>query len=191
MYMIGQNSFSNSNTNPNGSVFSAAPTINQNISSTPEKKIKKPGNTKIIIIAVIAALAGAGIATAIVLLVTNRSTQAEGETTEIQYASPDNDGTQEVQETLEEFDKEISAAKTDDERLSLTINKAGFYQLNEDYDAALRLLNSIDINSLNDFDQYRVYNTYAGIYQSINDDANYEKYKNLADEANARDFNNS
>ncbi|MBR3131493.1 hypothetical protein IKG31_02875 [Candidatus Saccharibacteria bacterium] len=189
--MIGQNSFSNSNTNPNGSVFSAAPTINQNISSTPEKKIKKPGNTKTIIIAVIAALAGAGIATAIVLLVTNRSTQAEGETTEIQYASPDNDGTQEVQETLEEFDKEISAAKTDDERLSLTINKAGFYQLNEDYDAALRLLNSIDINSLNDFDQYRVYNTYAGIYQSINDDANYEKYKNLADEANARDFNNS
>ena len=191
MYMIGQNSFSNSNTNPNGSVFSAAPTINQNISSTPEKKIKKPGNTKTIIIAVIAALAGAGIATAIVLLVTNRSTQAEGETTEIQYASPDNDGTQEVQETLEEFDKEISAAKTDDERLSLTINKAGFYQLNEDYDAALRLLNSIDINSLNDFDQDRVYNTYAGIYQSINDDANYEKYKNLADEANARDFNNS
>ena len=191
MYMIGQNSFSNSNNNPNGSIFSATQTPSQNITSSTGKTEKKSGNAKTIIIAIVAALVGAGIATAVVLLVTNSSTQVEGETTDIQYASPDNDGTQTIQETLDEFDKEIAAAKTDDERLSLTINKAGYYQLNDDFDSALSLLKTIDVSALDDFDQYRVYNTYSSVYESMGDTTQYEQYKKLADEAMARDFGNS
>ncbi len=191
MHMIGQNSFSNSNNNPNGSVFSNVPASGQSISSSSEQAEQKSGKIKTIIIAIVAALVGAGITTAVFLLTSNRQTPSKGEVTEIQYASPDNDGTKTVEETLSEFDKEIAAAQSDNERLSLTINKVGYYQINEDYDSALSLINTIDINSLSDFDQYRVYNTYSGIYQSMGDDANYSQYKKLAEEALARDFRNT
>ena len=190
---MGQNSFSNPNNNSNDTVFPETTVPPDNMPKEQTKPVaKKSSNGKLIAIAIISALAGAGITAAVFLLVVKTPTQEEEKetTTEtiIETASPENDGTQTVEETLEEFDKVIAEADTKEEQFSLTLNKAGYYIINDDYNAAIELLNTLNVDSLENFDQYRVYNHYVSAYEGLGDTAQAEKYKALSDEALAKEF---
>lgn len=204
--MIGQKGFfktnSSSNVNLNDAIISSgsntapasAPSPAPDPASStapstnfPAQKEKKPLPVKTILIAVAAALVGAGVAVGVVLIINNTKKQ-EGITQEITYSSPDNDGTQTNEETLAEFDKAIDNAKDESESFSLLLNKVGYNIIIADYDAALAILDGINLSELDDFDQYRVYNYYTSAYKEMGNTAKAEQYQKLADEANARDF---
>ncbi|MBR5389653.1 hypothetical protein IK146_03785 [Candidatus Saccharibacteria bacterium] len=198
--MIGQNSFSNANNNTNTAIFSggksSASTPNQpsGVASANDASAKTTGNKvnfKNILIALGALVVVAGAVVAVVLLLKNKPTQGQGEETVIYNSSPDNDGTQTSQETLNEFDKSIASATTEEEKFGMQLNKIGYYIITGDYASALSDLNSFDINSMSDFDQCRIYNYYTSLYEAQGDTAKVEQYKKLADEALARDFANS
>ena len=149
--------------------------------------VKKPLSIKTILIVIVAAVVGAGIAVGVIFLLNHKGSE-DGETKEITYASPDNDGTKTVEETVAEFDKQIAEAKEDDVELGLKLNKVGYYMLNDDYESALTVLEGINVSSLDDFDQYRVYNHYASVYKGLGNSAKAAEYQKLADDANSRDF---
>lgn len=148
---------------------------------------KKPLNIKTILIIIVAAIAGAGIAVGVILLLNHKGGE-DGETKEITYASPDNDGTQTVAETVAEFDRQIAEAKENDVELGLKLNKVGYYMLNDDYESALGVLEGINVSQLDDFDQYRVYNHYASVYKGLGNSTKAAEYQKLAEAANSRDF---
>ena len=107
-----QNSFSNLNTPDRGEAIISSsaeqksiPAAGNNfgaIAPSQPPKDKKPLDLKVIFIAIAAALVGAGIAVAVVLIVNNLNNREEGETTEITYSSPDNDGTKQNEEVIAE-----------------------------------------------------------------------------------------
>ena len=198
--MIGQNSFSNANNNTNTAIFSggksstSTPNQPSGVASVNDTSAKMAGNKmnfKNILIALGALVVVAGAVVAVVLLLKNKPTQGQGEETVIYNSSPDNDGTQTSQETLNEFDKSIASATTEEEKFGMQLNKIGYYIITGDYASALSDLNSFDINSMSDFDQCRIYNYYTSLYEAQGDTAKVEQYKKLADEALARDFANS
>ncbi|MBR2695627.1 hypothetical protein IKE86_01815 [Candidatus Saccharibacteria bacterium] len=193
-----QNSFSNLNTPDRGEAIISSsaeqksiPAAGNNfgaIAPSQPPKDKKPLDLKVIFIAIAAALVGAGIAVAVVLIVNNLNNREEGETTEITYSSPDNDGTKQNEEVIAEYDKKIAETSDKEVELGLTLNKAGYYNLIEDYDSAISVLQGIDVSSLDNFDQYRVYNYFSTAYEGKGNSAEASRYHQLAEEANARDF---
>lgn len=182
-----QNSFSNLNT-PTGKepIISSGAVPSASISSnTNSTKPKKSLGLGVVILAIlITAVVTAGA----VWFFTRPQSEPEGETVPITYSSPDNDGTQAIEDTTRAFDQEIAAAKTNEEELNLKLNKAGYFLILEDYDSAIDQLNAIDLSSLSAFDQYRVYNHLASAYDGKNDTAQANNYRSLATEAQARDM---
>jgi lipopolysaccharide export LptBFGC system permease protein LptF len=176
--MMGQNSFSNT-TNTTVDVQEPANQIMVAQRDTTSTKIFSPKN---IIIFVIAALIGAGITAAIFLLFINRQPVANGPTAPIEYASQDNDDSEIKEDTTKNIDNNISSSTDETEKLSLKLNKVDYYQIDEEYDKALEILNDIDINSLDSDDKYRVYTYYIDIYEGKNDTAQVEYYESLANE---------
>ena len=167
---MGQNSFSDTiTTTANGQ----GPT-----GTAPRKKIP----LKSIIIFIVAALVGAGIATFIFLVLINRPSGETGPTSPIQNASQDNNDTESKENTVKNFDDKISASTDETEVLSLKLNKVDYYQIDNEYDKALETLSTIDIDSLDSDDKYRVYTYYASTYEGKGDTAQAEHYKDLADD---------
>ena len=95
------------------------------------------------------------------------------------------------EEILNAYDAKIADAKTDAEILSAKIDKATFGLLDSQYQETIDVLNTIDVKSLNDGDQYAVYNHYASAYQGLGDYTNAEKYQKLAQEALERTYANA
>lgn len=195
--MIGQKGFfntSNSNTDANlgDAIVSSGNATPPNPNFTPETvnqpRPKKPLSPVLLVLISVFATAAVG---ALVYFLFLAPKNTDGETREIIYASPDNDGTKTNEETIAEFDKQIAAASDDDVELGLTLNKVGYYMLMEDYESALSVLSGIDVSSLNDFDQYRVYNHFASVYNGLNNKSKAEEYRKLAEAANSRDFSNA
>lgn len=149
---------------------------------------KTPKKISPIVIAIISILSTALVCVAIYFIFLAPKPTKDIIVSDITYASPDNDGTQTIEETIAEFDKQISAAANDEIGLGLTLNKVGYYMLVEDYTSALETLNTIDISKLNDFDQYRVYNHYASTYEGLGNSAKAAEYRKLADDANTRNM---
>ncbi len=191
MYMIGQNSFSNTNTNPDmiTSGSTPAPQPMSPTSPTAQNAPRKPLGTPLIILL---SVLGGVLLSAVIYFVFIQP-KSEGNSTasyevEVKQASPDNDGTQTYQETLTQFDKEISSTNNEEDKLDLELNKAGYYIIIEDYDSALASLDTIDVKSLDNYDQYRVYNYYASAYEEKGEETQAARYRQLADEANAREL---
>ena len=204
--MMGQNSFSNNDTNSNSTVFSnsgqpagypaptpiTTPPNPQNAQTNDIPSNQQPAKKftpTILIVAVISALIGAGVAVGIILL-TNRQPEApEEETIElIENVSPENDGTQPIQETISEFDQRIENAKTDQESFTLKIDKVSYYILNDEYDAAIAALDAFDINLLDDSQKYHVYNSYTTAYTGKGDAAQAERFRQLAEDVQDRTY---
>ncbi len=206
MYMIGQKGFSNTHNNPNEAIFSGstptpppapeasapvfgAPDPNAFAAPTPAKP-RSSINIKTILVAVAAALVGAGIAVGVMLLI-NRGTSEPTTTVKIYDGTPGNDGTETEAETLAEFDQKIDQAKDEEETFDLTLAKAAYDLIIEDYDAALAVLNTIEKTSLGDYDLYRLYEHYAGAYEGKGNTSEASRYHALADDAAARDLSSA
>ena len=198
--MIGQNVFSrNHNANLGDAIISSGSATPQPAStapaapafaaepSAPVPKAKTPLNKKLFLTIGISVLATILVLVLIYFLFLAPKKET-GETVEVYYASPDNDGSQTTEETLNEFDKEISAAGSAEDKLNVSLGKIGYYIILEDYESALSALSAIDVDSLSDYDQYRVYNYYASAYNGQGDTAQASRYTKLANEANARDM---
>lgn len=197
MYMIGQNSFSNTNTNPGA--YQSMPTqpvpptpvnpvANQSVPKAPKKPLSAP------ILVVIGLVAGIAVCAIIYFLFLQPKPEGKTDTsyaTEVKESSPNNDGTQTYQDTLSAFDNQISATTDSDDKFSLELNKIGYYIIIEDYDSAISALEAIDINSLDNFDQYRVYNYFKSAYEGKGDEAKAAEYQKLSDEANAKELKTS
>lgn len=206
MYMIGRKVFSKANNNSNSAagalgdaIISSGPTTPPPApagSSTFPTHTQQPApaaapkHTSPILVAFISVLATALVGVGVYFLFLAPHT-GKGETREAIYVSPDNDGTQSSEATVAEFDKQIASAKDDDVELSLTLNKAGYYMLIDDYASALEVLSTINVSGLSDFDQYRVYNSLASAHNGLGNSTKAAEYRKLADDANARDFNSA
>ena len=215
MYMIGRKVFSKANNsnanfsagaNPLGdAIISSGPATPPPVPHIPNyqaptpdagtqpapAQAKEPKKISPALVAIISVLATALVGVVVYFVFLAPRTESDGETRDIIYASPDNDGSKTTEETIAEFDKQISATTDDDVELGLTLNKVGYYMLVDDYDSALETLNSINVSGLDDFDQYRVYNHYASVYEGLGNSTKAAEYRQLAENANSRDFNSA
>ena len=206
--MMGQNSFSNTQANSNGANIPGAaqpagypapgpvapPPSPQGAPATstppiPTQPSAKKFSPTVLIIAIVSALVGAGIAVGIMLLINNKPTTDKNEIEiRIEPASIDHDGSQTIEEGAKQYDEEIEKSTNEEEKFSWTMNKVTYYAVNEDYDSALAMLNAIDVASLDSYDQYRVYNHYVSIYEVKGDTAEAERYQQLSDEALSKEL---
>ena len=177
--MMGENSFSGTvSTNANGQrPVEQTPVDQGNI--TPTKKFP----LKSVIIFVVAALVGAGIAALVFLVFINRQPQGNGATVPIEYASENaNDDSTIKEETTKSLDEKITTSTDESEKLSLKLNKVDYYQISDEYDKAIEVLDTIDTSSLDADDKYRVYTYYASTYEGKSDATQAKYYQDLADE---------
>lgn len=175
--MMGQNDISDTtNSIANGQGLTNPTPIDRPSAS----RLKFPLKGALIFVA--AALVGAGITTAIFLLFINRPSGETGPTAPIEYASEENDDTSIKEKTVDDLDDKISSSTDESEKLSLRLNKVDYYQINEEYDKALEILNAIDLSTLDSDDMYRVYTYYASTYTGKNDTAQAKHYEDLANE---------
>lgn len=206
--MMGQNSFSNTQINSNGANIPGAaqpagypapgpvapPPSPQSAPATstpptPMQPSAKKFSPTTLIIAIVSALIGAGIAVGVMLLINKKPATSEEEIEiKVEPASMDNDGSQTIEEGAKKYDEEISKSTNEEEKFSWTINKVTYYIINEDYDSALAMLDAMDIASLDNYDQYRVYNHYVSLYESKGDTAQAERYQQLSDEALSKEL---
>ena len=94
-------------------------------------------------------------------------------------------------EMIESYDQQIAQAQTAEDALEAKLDKVTFETMDERYADALGILNTIDVKSLSDAEQYRVYNHYTSIYQYLKDYTNAEKYQKLAQDVIDRTYGNS
>ena len=182
--MMGQNSFSNTyiNSNANNSATNSVPPSSPAPLSSEPNKPKKKLSAKTIILIIVSALIGAGITVAIFLLFINRPPKAVN-ISNVDNASLDNDGTKTIEETIASFDDKINSSADKSEQLSLKLNKADYYMISDNPDAAISTLNAIDLDSLDGDDKYIIYTKYADIYTAKGDNTQAEHYQKLANDA--------
>lgn len=199
MYMIGQKGFPNIHSNPNEAVFSGAapaaspapqpmPAANNpgTIVNTPQKT-KQPMDKKIIFIATLAALVGAGVAVGVVFLIRAIQNREATFHVDVYDATTISDGSTGVEETISHLDDQISAASNDEERFASTLTKVRYYIGEERYDEALEILQTVDSSGLDDYNLYRYYNHFVAIYQGKGDTASAARYEQMANDAQSRD----
>ena len=182
-----QNSLSNLNTpTAKDTIISSGAVPAFNPVSSPAPKAKRHLDIKTILIALVGALLGAGVTLGIIFLV--NKIKDNSSRVEVYDADTVSDGTITVEETVSKFDDQISAAKDQTEELDALLGKIGYYIIMENYDQALADLSTISLNSLSDYDQYRVYSNFANVYAGLGNAAKSAEYKQLAEAASSRDF---
>lgn len=209
--MIGQKGFFKTNSNVNANLGDAIISSGSTPTSTPPPaphipnlpssdatlagnaqpapaQTKKPLNIKTILIIIVAAITGAGVAVAVILILNKKS---DGEHVTVYETETVSDGSQTVAETVEKFDEQISSAKDEAEKIENILSKIGYFIIMEQYDQALAELDSINVGGLSDYDQYRVYSNYASVYSGLKNSTKATEYQKLAEAANARDFGNA
>ncbi len=190
--MSEQNTINGNNTSTRAETIISSSNTNKKDQSmrNTESNRKNKGNSKPIFVAAISVLVTLLLCVGAYYLFLKPKDESQGEEVKIGYATPDNDGTKTEEETITEFDDKISSTSSTEEKLNLIMNKAGYYIIIEDYNSAIAALDTIDVSTLSDFDQQRVYNRYATAFEKLGDTAKSDQYRQLADEASARDLGN-
>lgn len=170
---------------PNIPSYASANTSSNTAEPTPPRVSKKLSP---VIIAVISVLATTLVCMAIYFIFLAPKPAEEVIIEDITYTSPDNDGTQTTEETIAEFDKQISSTSSADGKLDLELNKVGYLIIVEQYKEAVSILDSINIDNLDAYDQSRVYNYYVGAYEGLDDKNAVAKYRALANKASSSEW---
>lgn len=202
--MMGQNNFSSAQANSNNAYFSDNRQPTDSVAMSPssqdatvvglssdQSRIKRL-NPTIFVATIISALVGAGIAVGVMLLIYNKPAVGEAAMEIlIEPSAIDNDGTQTIEEGAKKYDEDIAKSTNEEEKFSYTLNKVTYYIINEEYASALAILETIDMQSLDSYDQYRVYNHYASLHSAKGDTAEADRYQRLSDEALSRELENN
>jgi len=193
--MIGQKGFSNSNANLGDAIISSGPATPPPVPNipgyTPASPAPARGGAKLspALLVVISVLATALVGVVVYLIFL--APKDTGEHVAVYEAETVSDGSQTVEETIDKFDEDIVSAKDEAEALENTFSKVGYLIIEERYEEALATLNAINPGSLNNYNQYRLYSNYAGVYNGMGNAAKASEYQKLASDANARDFDNA
>lgn len=147
---------------------------------------KKP----LLIISIILVVIGLGIGTYFLFFNKSAAPQNQesssdtSETTDDDSSNPSSEKPEE--ERLKDYDKEISAATNEIDRLNLILDNVVVLTDLGRTGEALTRLQSVDTANLSDFDLYRVYLHFAYVYDNMDDAATADDYRNLADSAHSR-----
>lgn len=194
--MIGQNSYSDTNTNFNNGFNPDADSIPEQpvVSETPTPPAptkKKTINKKMLGIVVGGVILVSLVVAAFLIFFkkpAEEPTPSEPTATITENNKLSISGDKTDQEIIDQFNDAISSATTAEETMNATFSKISFEVMSGEFEAALVELDKIDASSLSDYDQYRLHNYYVTTYKGLGNADEATRHQTLSDEAHARDL---